>query len=208
MRLLFLSFIAGICATGYCLAAAADGGPLILQVRVVEGEGASYPAGSRSVRGITVEITDEAGQPVSGAAVSFRLPEDGPSGLFQNGTRTDIAATAANGRATVWGMKWNRTSGALTVRVMAAKGETRAGTLVRQILVEPAQVVASRKQEEARYRVRPGRRWIWVSTLAAAAAGGGLAFGARAGGGGGGTVSTSGVSGGVTIGSPTISVGR
>ena len=186
--------------------------PLILQIRVIEGDSASYPAGSRSIKGITVEVTDEAGLPVSGAAVSFRLPEDGPTGVFQNGARTEIASTSTSGRATVWGMKWNRIPGSLVVRVTAAKGETRAGALVTQILIEPSQASASslagKRDPAPGYRIRPNRRWLLVSALAAAAAGGGLAFGARSGNGGGSSVSAAGSSSAIVIGSPSISVGR
>jgi len=60
----------------------------ILQIRVIEGEGAVHLPGSRSPRPITVEITEETGKPVAGAAVSFHLPEGGPGGAFVNGLRT------------------------------------------------------------------------------------------------------------------------
>jgi hypothetical protein len=185
--------------------------PLILQIRILEGEGTSYPAGTRAIKGITVEITDEAGLPVSGGAVSFRLPEDGPSGVFSNGTRTEIATTNANGRVTVWGMKWNRIPGSISVRVTAAKGETRAGAIVQQILLEPSQAaaLAASRQEPYRGGVRGtnGKRWVWISAIAAAAAGGGLALGARSGGGSGNTSSSAGAVTGVSIGSPSIVVG-
>ena len=179
--------------------------PLILQLRVVEGEGASYPAGSRAIRGLTVEVTDEAGQPVPNAAVSFRLPESGPTGVFSNGTRTEIASSGPNGRVTVWGMKWNRLPGGFAIRVTAAKGETRAGTIVAQSLLEPSSVqnAAAGKQDFVRYKVRRGSRWIWLSALAAGAAGGGLAFGSRTGRAGAGAAPVS-----ITIGNPAITVGR
>jgi len=181
--------------------------PLILQIRIVEGEGESYAAGSRAVKGITVEITDEAGHPVTGAAVSFRLPEDGASGVFQNGTRTEIASTGASGRATVWGMKWNKVTGPVVVRVTAAKGETRAGALVKQSVVEPSQI-AGPANTNRRIRVRRGSKWVWISTIAAAAAGGGLAFGARGTGGGASNGASTAGAGSVTIGNPVITVGR
>ena len=177
---------------------------MILQIRVVEGEAASYPAGSRSIRGLTIEVTDDAGQPVQNAAVSFRLPESGPTGVFSNGTRTEIASSGENGRVTAWGMKWNRIPGALAIRVTAAKGETRAGALVPQTLLEPAQLVASGKQDSVRYKLRGSRRWIWLSAIAAGAAGGGLAFGSRS----GGTAATVDPAAGIRIGIPSISVGR
>jgi hypothetical protein len=149
---------------------------------------------------------------VSGAAVSFRLPEDGPSGVFQNGARTEIASTSASGRATVWGMKWNRIPGSLVVRVTAAKGETRAGALVTQILLEPSQAnaaaLAAKRDPSPGFRIRPNRSWLWISALAAAGAGGGLAFGARSGNGSGSTVSAAGSNSAVVIGAPSISVGR
>jgi hypothetical protein len=192
------------CCCGGFLASAAEENtsPLILQIRVVEGEGAAYPAGSRAIRGLTVEVTDEAGQPVPNAAISFRLPESGPSGVFSNGTRTEISSSAPDGRATVWGMKWNRVPGNFAIRVTAAKGETRAGAVVPQSLLEPVSTQVG-KQDFVRYKVGRGRRWIWLSALAAGAAGGGLAFGSRS---ASRTPATAGVN--ITIGNPSISVGR
>lgn len=187
------------------MAAESGTSPLILQIRVVEGEGAAYPAGSRAIRGLTVEVTDEAGQPVPNAAVSFRLPETGPTGVFSNGTRTEIASSASNGRATIWGMKWNRLPGAFAIRVTAAKGETRAGAIVPQSLLEPSSIqnAGAGPQDFVRYKVRRGKRWIWLSALAAGAAGGGLAFGSRTGRAGTGAAAVS-----ITIGIPAITVGR
>ena len=67
--------------------------------------------GGRATRGLTVQVTDEAGKPVEGASVSFRLPDSGPAGTFASGSRTEIVTTGGDGRAGVWGMQWNRTAG-------------------------------------------------------------------------------------------------
>jgi hypothetical protein len=107
----------------------AQNDPAILLIRIVEGEGAVYPIGSRATRGITVQVTDETGKPVDSAAVVFRLPEDGPTGTFSSGTRTEAVTTGPDGRANVWGMQWNRLPGPLEVRITAAKGQARAGTV-------------------------------------------------------------------------------
>ncbi len=107
----------------------AQSDPDILLIRVVDGEGAVYPIGSRATRGVTVQVTDETGKPVDNAAVVFRLPPDGPSGTFSSGMQTEVAATTADGRANVWGMQWNRVTGPLEVRITAAKGQARAGTV-------------------------------------------------------------------------------
>jgi hypothetical protein len=97
-----------------------------IQVRVTEGDGLAYPAGSRATRGITVQVVDETGRPVDGAIVGFRLPDDGPGGIFATGAKTEIATTRADGRASVWGMRWNRASGPFEIHITAAKGQTRA----------------------------------------------------------------------------------
>ena len=49
---------------------AAQSDPAILLIRIVEGEGAVYPIGSRATRGVTVQVTDETGRPVDRAAVT------------------------------------------------------------------------------------------------------------------------------------------
>jgi hypothetical protein len=83
----------------------------ILQIRVIEGEGAVHLPASRSSRAITVEITEETGKPVAGAAVSFHLPEDGPGGTFVNGLRTEVVLTDSSGHASLHGLQANRVPG-------------------------------------------------------------------------------------------------
>lgn len=147
--------------------------PAGLQIRIEEGDGATYAAGSRATRGITVVVTDEAGHPVAGASVSFSLPENGPGGVFADGSKTQLLVTRADGRATVWGMRWNRQAGSFSIRIVAGKGAARAGT-------------------EASLRLAEGRgaavatggsshKWLWIGLAAAGAAGIGLAAATRGG---------------------------
>ena len=42
-------------------------------------------------------VTDETGRPVANAAVSFRLPEDGPGGMFSSGPRTEANDQGSGG---------------------------------------------------------------------------------------------------------------
>jgi len=146
----------------------------MLEIRVSEGDGLSYPIGSRATRGITILIVDDAGKPVEGATVGFQLPEMGPGGTFANGSRNETITTRADGRASVWGMKWNRQAGAFEVRVTATKGEARAGTVVSQHLTEAA-------APDAAIGGGFNRKWLWIG-LAAAGAGAGIAVAARGGG--------------------------
>ena len=183
----------------------------ILQLRVVEGEGAVHPAGSKAVRGLSVEVTDETGRPVGGAAVSFRLPDEGPSGLFANGMKTEVVIAGGDGRATVWGMQWNRTEGPFQIRVTAAKGQARAGTVVAQYLSQAAAgkagggvaIVPSANASKSR------GKWVIVAVLAAGAAvGGGLAAGFSRGSTSGAVVASVTAPPTLTIGSPTVTIGK
>ncbi len=149
----------------------------IIQLRVIEGEGAVYAIGSRATRGITVQVTDETGQPVGAAAVSFQLPADGPGGTFSSGLRTEIVTTKADGRATVWGMRWNRTTGPFEVRVTVAKGTARAGMVVPQFLSDK---VAAGSGGSAEFHASHSyRKWLLIAAAVGGAAAGGLVLGER-----------------------------
>lgn len=171
--------------------------PAILQLRVVEGEGAVYAIGSRATRGLAVQVTDETGRPVEGATVSFRLPEDGPSGAFSTGGKTEIITTRPDGRAGAWGMQWNRTAGLVEIRITAVKGQTRAGIVCSQYLSASAEA-------PAKPHIGSGaHKWLWIAAGVAGAAGAALAGAAIVGKSG----SSSAPSNGLTIGAPTISIG-
>jgi len=92
-----------------------------LQIRVLEGESAAHPAGAHISRPLTVQVTDDMGQPVAGAAVSFQLPPEGASGLFSNGLRTDLVITDGDGRASIQSIQLNRTAGQFPIRITAVK---------------------------------------------------------------------------------------
>lgn len=138
----------------------------ILQMQVVEGDGAAHAPGSRSARALTVEVTDETGKPVAGAAVSFHLPDDGPGGTLANGLRTDVVMTDARGRASMRGMRVNRTAGPFQIRILASKEQARAGVISTQYIAEPASGMATAAASK--------RRAKWVA-VAAAIAGGAVA---------------------------------
>ena len=180
------------------IAQIASNDPGILQVRVVEGDGAAYPMGARATRGVTVLVTDETGKPVDGATVSFHLPDEGPTGTFASGSRTEIATTHPDGRATVWGMQWNRTAGSFEIRITAIKGQTRAGTIVQQFLTDSPDASRSARIGPAR-----GHKWLWITIAVAGAAAGGVAATAMAGKAPPAPPSTA-----LQIGTPTINLGR
>lgn len=147
---------------------------VIVQIKVVEGEGVVYRTGTRATRGLTVLVTDETGQPVDMASVSFRLPDEGASGTFSSGLRTEIATTGPDGRASVWGMQWNKTSGPVEIRITAIKGQARAGLVSTQYLSDS---VAPKSGGEGVFTAsHGGHKWLWIGAVAAGAVGAGAAF--------------------------------
>jgi hypothetical protein len=146
--------------------------PSLLQIRVTEGDGAAYADGSRATKGISIQVTGETGRPIEGASVSFRLPDDGPSGTFATGGKTEIATTGPEGKASVWGMQWNHNVGALEIRITAVKGQARAGVICSQYLT---QVTAAAQRDRPAHISSGSHKWLWVALVTAGAAGAGIA---------------------------------
>lgn len=173
---------------------------VILQLRVIEGEGSVYAAGSRATRGISVQVTDETGQPVDGATVSFRLPDQGPSGTFQAGLRSEVAITHADGRASIWGMQWNNTAGPFELRIAAAKDQIRAGVVSTQYL--SAGAVAQNGGSGKFQASHSHKKWLILAVAVAAGAASGVALGRAQS-----KAATAPPTVVTTIGSPTINIG-
>jgi hypothetical protein len=183
---------------------AAPGDPAPLQIKVMEGDGATYAPGSRATRGVVVVVTDENGRPVDGATVGFVLPMDGPGGEFVTGGRTAIMTTRADGKATIWGMRWNRIAGPLEIRVTAVKGQARGGITLMQYLVGDA----ASKSPSASGSGGGSHKWLWIVLAGAAAAGAGGFAALKGGSGSSASSSTSASASAVQIGTPSISLGR
>ena len=181
---------------------------VIVQLKVVEGDGAVYKAGTRATRGLTVLVTDESGKPVEHAAVSFRLPEEGPTGVFSSGLRTEVVTTGPEGRATVWGMQWNKSPGPVEIRITAIKDQARAGIISTQYISDIAVMttIAPKAGGEGVFSAphKGHAKWIWIAAIAGGAAAAGLAFGRSHG------PQTGAAAGpvGVMIGNPSINVGH
>jgi hypothetical protein len=188
------------CALAFAVSTNAS---VIVQLKVVEGNGVVYRTGTRATRGLTVLVTDETGKPVDMAAVSFRLPDGGATGTFSSGLRTEIVTTGPDGRASVWGMQWNKTAGPVEIRVTAIKEQARAGIVSTQYLSDSVAVAAG--GEGTFTASHGGHKWLWIAAVAVGAAGAGAAFVLSK----GSTVqSNSSPVTGLTIGSPSITVGH
>jgi hypothetical protein len=64
---------------------------------------------------LVANVTDDDGNPVSGASVTFTAPALGASGTFANGTNTETDTTDANGDATSSTFTANATAGSYSV---------------------------------------------------------------------------------------------
>ena len=183
---------------------------VIIQLKVVEGEGVVYRTGARATRGLTVLVTDEAGKPVSNAAVSFRLPDGGPSGLFSSGLRTEIVNTGADGRASVWGMQWNKTAGPMEIRITAVKDQARAGIISTQYLndtaaPQTAPQAAPQTASEGTFKAshHSKTKWLIIGALVGGGAAAGMMFSQSHG-----AAPAATAPAGISIGAPSIIVGH
>ena len=232
-----------------------------LHLRVVEGAGLEYKTGSLSDRILVVAVTDQAGSPVPSAAVLFRLPDEGATGAFTDGTRVTIAYSDMQGLATVRNIQWGSTPGPVVLRITATKGAAHAGILAPEVLTagghskhakaaaenpplvakpaqpkpaataqapaprlpvpstvavspvavaptgtapRPAELPSVSVVTDSKESVHSGsKKWIWIALIGAGAAAGALAAGGRSH-----SSPTSGSATSLTIGSPSVSIGR
>jgi hypothetical protein len=93
---------------------------------------------SPAASGFLVEVTDAKGAPVLDAAVYFRLPDEGVTGTFADGSHAAVAYTDAAGLAHSPALRWGATPGSANVRITAAKGPLHAGLLVEEVLQSAA----------------------------------------------------------------------
>ncbi len=158
-------------AAAVCLAQPPDS----LRIEIREGAGAAVPRNALSSRRFVVAVTDASGRPVPQATVRFRLPADGPSGMFSSGMTSESILTDDKGLAWVYGIRWNDTPGPLELRVSARTGERSAETV---IPIEISATAAPSRVDRQSAKVRgasSGKKWFILAAVGAGAAAG-LAF--------------------------------
>jgi hypothetical protein len=193
--------------TAFLGLAAAGNDPAVLHLQVVQGEGTVYSAGGRATRGVVVQVTDETGKPVADATVSFRLPDQGPTGEFNSGGKTSIVKTGVDGRAEVWGMQWGKQAGPLEMKITAAKGEIRGGVVCSLYLSDATVLKSAQDRDPApAHKVSHGKKKLWIGI--ALAAGASLAVAGTAKGNPSTSSAPAAVSSTPAIGTPTISITR
>jgi hypothetical protein len=108
-----------------------------LAVAVLEGDGAINSIRHRRAREPLVRVTDDGGEPVRGAAVTFVLPAYGPSGSFEESGLSVTLQTDERGLARGRGLKPNQIAGRFQIRVTASLRGVVGSAIVTQTNVEP-----------------------------------------------------------------------
>lgn len=141
-------------------------GPSALKIVVLEGEGARNDIRSGTAVAPRVQVLDEAGKPVRDAEVVFRLPVEGPGGVFHGWVKTQTVRTGEDGVAAATGYAPNGIEGRFNIRVTARAGSQEASAVIAQSNVHGARASAA------------GHKKWWI--LAAVGAGIGAVIGAAA----------------------------
>lgn len=153
--------------------------PPPFHITVIEGEGAINNIHQQVNRAATVVIEDENKNPLSGVAVTFFLPNDGPSGLFPNGGKVLTVFSDDKGMATSRTIHFNNLVGIMPIRVSASLFSQSVSATITQTNVSSGQAVRSyvspvtRNQEPAGHGIHVSKKvWIGIAVAGAAAAAG------------------------------------
>ncbi len=122
----FLSLLLAV-----CIPAAAQVAPM-LNLVVLEGEGATNNIRQRTAREPIVQVQDENHKPVAGAIVVFTLPSNGAGGTFANGARTLSMVSDNQGQAVARGFRPNGLKGQFQIRVNASFKNQTASVAITQ----------------------------------------------------------------------------
>jgi hypothetical protein len=156
----------------------AQGAAPMLNLVIVEGEGAINNIKQRTQRETIVQVEDSNHRPVAGAAVAFTLPGNGASGTFANGGRSITTVTDSQGRASVR-LRPNSTQGKFEIHVTASQG----GNIATGVIVQTNAMIAGAAAGAAAAGI--SAKLIAIIAVAGAAAAGGTIAAVKATGGNG-----------------------
>ena len=102
----------------------------LLNIVIVEGEGAINNVRKRVAREPMVQVEDRNRKPIGGVILTFTLPNQGAGGVFANGSHSLTVTTDNAGRAVARGIKPNNLNGKFEIRVNAShNGQTARATI-------------------------------------------------------------------------------
>ena len=119
-----------------------DAAPFL--ITVLDGDGSINNIREEVNRPITVRVEDPNCNPITGASVSFFLPDDGPTGFFLNGSRALTTFTDSQGIATSRTVRFNNIVGSMRIRVTASVFSQSASVYVTQTNVSSGAATRTR----------------------------------------------------------------
>jgi hypothetical protein len=114
--------------------------PAVLNLVIVEGEGAINNIRQRVARDPVVRVEDENRKPVAGAVVVFTLPTEGATGDFSGGSKSVTVTADTQGLAKAQGLKLGGIGGKLPIHVTASYRGRSARITITQFIEVPAGV--------------------------------------------------------------------
>src|SRR3984957_9318100 len=120
-----------IAVTAVPIAEAQNVAPM-LNIVIVEGDGAINNIRQRTAREPIVQVEDENHKPVAGAAVVFALADQGAGGKFAGGSHTLSVVTDSQGRAVARGFHPNNVQGQYQIHITASNGGQSANANISQ----------------------------------------------------------------------------
>ncbi len=149
--------------------------PAKINIIILEGDGVINNLRQRTARETIVQVEDENHRPVAGAAVVFLLPDKGPGGVWENGTRTLQVITDSQGRAAAKGLRPADTSGKFQIQVEATyQGMTATASVTQMNAVITGALAGGG---------RSAGKWIAILAAAGGAAAAGAVLATRKSGG-------------------------
>jgi len=125
-----------------------DPQPQLLQITILDGEGALNNIRQRTAREPIVEVKDENHKPVAGVLILFAIQSNGGAGASFAGASTLSVTTDAAGRAVAHGLIPNNKTGEFTIKVTATLGALTAVVIITQKNVKGAKLPDNDQQSE------------------------------------------------------------
>ncbi len=118
---------------------------IIPRIEVLEGDGAINNIRLHHAKEPVVRVEDQDGHPIPNVAVSFLLPDKGPSGSFADGQAVLTVMTDDQGLAVGRGLRPNGSAGQFQIRVTVSYQGQAATANIMQTNAEPAEGKGSSK---------------------------------------------------------------
>jgi hypothetical protein len=138
-----------------------------LKVMALAGDGEMNDLELKVMAPLVVDVLDQNGRPVEGAAVVFRFPLNGPSATFSNGEKAKTVRTNADGQAAAVDWMANGGPGKFQVHVNASRGNELGEAVISMSNVE--RVTEESKKNKGKQKSVWSSKWVKIGIVAGVA---------------------------------------